>query len=222
MQTFICEARVHDSIQVARIQLGGTLEISYRFAPATLASVHRRRHCVNFGVIRQAAPRQLDLGASTIVIEKTVKPVFGSSEMNFACAGLKLGRLLQSYVGLVAPGRIMIVTAEVKAHVLLTHQGIGKRELRIARDRLLKQLNRVPQRLVFGRLVFKLQGFLVKRVRSNISRRRTCDRCFLISRDFGLKLFRNGPRYLALDSENIREITVVGLRPNVGIRACID
>ena len=46
----------------------------------------------------------------------------------------------------------MIITAKVQAHVLLTHEGIAEGEFGIARNRLLEQLNRVPQGLVFWRL----------------------------------------------------------------------
>jgi hypothetical protein len=113
-----------------------------RFAPATLATVHGSSHQVKFWIVRQAAASQLQFGPGAVVVEKTVKPVFGRSQMNFPCVWLNPSSILERYIGLFAPSRSMISAAEVKTHMHPAHRAIRQRKFWIARHRFREQLHR--------------------------------------------------------------------------------
>ena len=103
---------------------------------------------------------------------------------------------------------------------------IGKNETGIARGRVIKQSNRLQERdLGIRRVGVAVDQFLrlqIKVVGREVFGRAFLDERFLLRGNRRLQLRHDGLRDFALNCEDIRQVAVVSLRPNLPIRSRID
>src|ERR1700739_4458636 len=120
----------------------------------------------------------------------------------------------------------MIETKEVHLVVCKGELAIGEKEGRIARDRLIKEIDRFQYVLRTGGAEscgeHERSRATVEIERGDISCRRLRDRCFLVRRKLCLKLICDGLRDFALDGEHVIDWPIVAIRPFMRVSARID
>src|SRR5919197_3328274 len=113
----------------------------------------------------------------------------------------------------------MIESFKVKKQVRLTKQVISVEEIRVPCNCLIKQTHCFEQFLVPGRInrsrSDKFLGLYVELIGNQIGCRRLRYHGLLARRDVCAKLVSDRFRDLALDGEDVGEVSIIGLRPKM-------
>src|SRR5947208_7804711 len=99
---------------------------------------------------------------------------------------------------------------------------VSQEKRRIAGQGLIKKLHRLKKILSLARraniaVIKKSFRPQIEIVRGDVSGRPFIDGTLFLRRELGLKLISDGLRNLALDGEDIRQVSIIFLRPDVGV-----
>ena len=164
---------VSEIFDVAWIQLDRAFKVPQSLRPTALAPVRQCGLPVNRWIVRQSAPRKLQLGARPIVLAQAEGQIAGPDEMHFTGIGLELSRLLNNCVRrLKTRGGVIFILVKRKMHP--SEFAVSPEKVGIARHGLLEQPYRFTRAHGFGGLPYA-DCFQVKIVGDQIARGRPRD-----------------------------------------------
>src|SRR5581483_1545646 len=146
--------------------------------------------------------------------------------MRFASLRTKPADRVKRSLRQVEAGVSMVKTEKINSIVRTCEFSVGQEEERVARDRLVKQLDSLEQ-VFFGaraerNAVDEVFGTQIKIVSHDVGGGRFLNGSPLCGGGFRSQLVGDCLRDLALEREYVAQIPIIFLRPHMGVRARVD